>query len=127
MSFVDRIKQTAEDLDLQHKAGKLAEHAGKAAHQAVEQAGEMAYRHRGKVEGALDKAGKAIDDRTEGKYAGKIAKAKEQVGKGVDMLANQRPAHATEEDGWVDPTDAAGNPNPAVVPDPSDPPPATPV
>jgi uncharacterized protein YjbJ (UPF0337 family) len=55
--------------------------------QAKEKAGDLAVDNRARVEGALDKAGAKIDEKTEGKYADKIAKAKSQVTKGVDKIA----------------------------------------
>jgi hypothetical protein len=93
MSFLDKLKQKAEELDLQTKANQLAEQAKVAAHQAKEKAGELAYENRERIEDLADKAGHAIDERTGGKYGDKIAKAKEQVTKGVDKLAEGRPAH----------------------------------
>lgn len=94
MSFVDKIKAKAEELDLPHKAEKLAQEANKAAHQAAEKAGELAHQNKDKVTELLDKAGKVVDDKTQGKYSDTVAKAKEQVTKGVDKLAEKRPGAA---------------------------------
>jgi len=91
MTFMDRLKRRAEELDLQGRADQLAEAAAKAAHQAKDKAAELADENRDKVGNVLDKAGAAIDERTQGKYADKVAKAKVQVAKGVDKLAEQRP------------------------------------
>lgn len=92
MSFLDKIKQKAEELDLEQKAKDLADAAAKAAQQAKEKAGEIAHEQRDKVEEVLDKAGHAIDEKTEGKYHDKVVKAKDSVVKGVDKLAEQRVA-----------------------------------
>jgi uncharacterized protein YjbJ (UPF0337 family) len=92
MTFMDKLKSKAEELDLHAKADRLAHAATKAAQQAREKAGELADENRDKVEGGLDKAGAAIDERTKGKYAVKVARAKQQVSKGVDKLAEQRPS-----------------------------------
>ena len=92
MTFMDKLKAKADELDLQRKADRLADAATKAAQQAREKAGELADDNRDKVERALDKAGTAIDERTEGKYAIKVAKTKQQISKGVDKLAEQRPS-----------------------------------
>lgn len=91
MSFLDKIRQKAEELDLETKAKDFADAAAKAAQQAREKAGEIAHDQRERVEEVLEKAGQAIDERTEGKYHDKVAKAKESVVKGVDKLAEQRP------------------------------------
>ncbi len=93
MTFMDRLKRRADELDLQGKADQLADAAAKAAHRAKDRAAELADENRDKVGGVLDKAGAAIDERTQGKYADKVAKAKQQVAKGVDRLAEQRPDH----------------------------------
>lgn len=74
MTFMDKLKSKAEELDLQGKADRLADAASKAAQQAKEKAGELADENRDKVAGVLDKAGAAIDERTEGKYAAKVAR-----------------------------------------------------
>jgi len=96
MTFMDKLKRKAEELDLQGKAGQLADGATKAAQRAKEKAGALADENRDKVGNVLDKAGVAIDERTEGKYADKVAKAKQQVSKGVDKLAEQRPGRGGE-------------------------------
>ena len=89
---MDKLKNKAEELDLPGKADRLANAATTAAKQAREKAGELADENRDKVEGVIDKAGAVINERTEGQYASKVAKAKQQVRKGVDKLAEQRPS-----------------------------------
>ena len=89
MSLFDKLKQKAEELGLPEKAGQLQEAAGKAAHQAKEKAAELADQNRDKVAGALDKATHVIDEKTDGKYHDKVAKATGAVAKGVDKLAEQ--------------------------------------
>ncbi|HET7398193.1 MAG TPA: Rv0909 family putative TA system antitoxin [Intrasporangium sp.] len=139
MSFFDKLKHKAEELDLPHKAEELADAAAKAAHQAREKAGELAHQNRDKVGEVLEKATKAIDEKTEGKYHDKVVKAKESVVKGVDKLAEQRPgpagaagaaagaagAQASPGAGSDTPlVEDPGMPNPAadgIVPDPDQP------
>lgn len=87
MSFMDKLKHQADEMGLSEKASHLMEEAKKVAGQAKEKAGDLAVENRERVEGALDKAGAKIDEKTEGKYADKIAKAKSQVTKGVDKIA----------------------------------------
>lgn len=86
MSFLDKMKKKADELGLVEKA----EHAAK---QAREKAGELAAENRDKIDNVVTKAGSAIDQRTEGKYADKITKAKEQIAKGVDKVAEKDPGH----------------------------------
>lgn len=114
MSFLDKLKHKAEELDLQKKANELAEQAKVAAQQAKEKAGELAHENRDRIEGLADKAGHAIDEKTGGKYADKIAKAKEQVNRGVDKVAEQRPVH--DVPGPVPPVANPGFTQPDVPP-----------
>jgi len=92
MTFMDKLKSKAEELDLQGKADRLVDAAIRAAQQSREKIGELADENRDNVERVLDKAGAAIDERTEGKYAVKITRAKQRVSKGVDKLTAQRPS-----------------------------------
>ncbi len=92
MGFMDRVKQKAEQYDLQGKAEQFADVVEKTTKDAVEKAGEVAHDNRGKVTSGLDKVGEKIDQRTDGKYHDKVAKAKGTVTKGVDKLAEQRAA-----------------------------------
>ena len=121
MTFMDKLKQRAEELDLQHKADQFADAATKAAHDARERVGELAYENRAKVAEVVDKAGAKVDERTDGKYADKVAKAKQQVAKGVDKLAEQR--GSAGHDAPQDASPAV----PPVAPGPVTPPVAPPV
>ncbi len=99
MSFFDdvsrKVKQKAEEWDVQGKAEKFAAEVDKVAHDAKDKAAELADENRGKIRENLDKAGAKIDERTDGKYADKVARAKETVAGGVDKLAEQRPGGST--------------------------------
>lgn len=87
MSFLDKLKKKAEELDLETKAKHLQEQAAAAAKQAREKAGDFAVENREKIDGLVETAAAKIDAKTEGKYADKVAKVKEQVGHGVDKVA----------------------------------------
>jgi hypothetical protein len=104
MTFMDKLKSKAEELDLQGRSARLGDAATKAAQQAREKAGELADENRDKVERVLDKTGAAIDERTEGKYAVKVARARQQVRKGVDKLAEQRPSQGEQPPTPTDPS-----------------------
>ena len=99
MGFFDdvsrRVKHKAVEWDVQGKAEKVAAELDKVAHDAKDKAAELADDNRGKIRENLDKAGAKIDERTEGKYADKVAKAKDTVAGGVDKLAEQRPGGPT--------------------------------
>lgn len=87
MSFLDKLKKKAEELDLETKAKHLQEQATAAAKQAREKAGDFAVENREKIDGYVDTAAAKIDEKTEGKYADKVAKVKDHVGHGVDKVA----------------------------------------
>jgi uncharacterized protein YjbJ (UPF0337 family) len=99
MSFLDdvtrKVKQKAVEWDVQGKAEKLAAEVDKVAHEAKDKAAGYADDNRGKIREGLDKAGAKIDERTEGRYSDKVAKAKDKVSEGVDKLAEQRPGGPT--------------------------------
>ena len=91
MSFLDKMKKKAEELELDKKAKDLQAAATTAAKQAREKAGDYTAENRSKIDGYVEKAATTIDTKTDGKYADKVAKAKEQVGKGVDKVAEGSP------------------------------------
>ena len=95
MSFLDKMKKKAEELDLETKAKHLQEAATQAAHQARDKAGELATENRDKIDTAIGKASTAIDERTEGKYSDKIDKA-------VDTLQEKTGGGDTHEKSAVD-------------------------
>ena len=74
--------------------------------QAKEKAGDLAVRTASRSR-VVDKAAK-IDEKTEGKYADKIAKAKEQVTKGVDKVAEGTPGTRADTGRWGTPLAAGG-------------------
>lgn len=71
----DEFKKNAED----------------AAHQAKAKAGQVAHDNRDKLAGMLGKLTSKIDEKTQGKYHDKLAKAQDAALKGADKLAEQRP------------------------------------
>ena len=77
MSFLDKMKKKAEELELDKKAKDLQEAATTAAKQAREKAGDFTAENRNKIDGYVEKAATTIDAKTEGKYADKVAKAKQ--------------------------------------------------
>lgn len=92
MGFMEKMKQKAEEYDLQGKAGQFADAVEKTTKDAVVKAGELAHDNRDKVTSGLDKVGAKIDEQTDGKYHDKVTKAKASVTKGVDKIAEQRAA-----------------------------------
>src|SRR3954462_1008360 len=92
MSFMDKLRMKAEELGLETKAKDLQEATLQAAKQAREKAGDFTVENREKIDGYVETATTKIDEKTEGKYADKLAKVKVHVGRGVDKVAE---GHAT--------------------------------
>ena len=111
MSFTDKVKHKADELGLSEKAHQLMDEAKKLASHAKEKAGDLAVDHRDRVESALDTTHAKIDEKTEGKYSDKIAKAKEQVTKGVDKIAEGSARHPST---WSAPAAATGGFDPLI-------------
>jgi hypothetical protein len=88
------MKKKAQELELDKKAKDLQEAAATAARQAREKAGDFTAENRSKIDGYVEKAATTIDAKTEGKYADKVAQAKQTVGKGVDKVAEGSPSTA---------------------------------
>ncbi len=109
MSFLDKMKKKAEELELDKKAKELQTAATNAASQAREKAGDYAAGNRDKIDSYVDKAATTIDSKTQGKYTDQVAKARQGVGKGVDKLAEGAPrtgpGGAAVTDATVDQTD----------------------
>lgn len=99
MSFMDKLKKKAEELDLEAKAKHLQETAAHAAKQAREKAGDLAVENREKIDHYVESATAKIDEKTEGKYHDKVVKVKDQVAKGVDKVAEGRAAGPTTATG----------------------------
>lgn len=139
MSFMDKLKKKAEELDLETKARHLQEAATDAAKHAREKAGDFAAENREKIDGYVETASAKIDEKTEGKYADKVAKVREQVDRGVDKVAEGHtsgPTTATGAAAAAGATDVTGgapfpvdpdapapvSASPLDAPDPIDPP-----
>src|SRR4051812_19028658 len=105
MSFLDRLKKKAEELDLETKARQLQEAATQAAKQGREKAGDFAVENRDKINGYVETATTKIDEKTEGKYADKVAKVREHVDRGVGKVAE---GHASGPSTATGPAAAAG-------------------
>ena len=90
-------KSKAESVasDAKSKAGSVADgaksKAGSVADGAKSKAGSVAHGSKDKVDNLFDKAGSAIDSRTDGKYTDKVAKAKDKASELVDKVAKHRP------------------------------------
>lgn len=83
MPFMEDITKVAKQV------AKEAEHVvGKA----VKQAGELTDANRHKIDDAIDKAGKFVDSRTDGKFSKQIAQVRGAAGKGVEFVAKQKSA-----------------------------------
>lgn len=126
----DRLVAAAKDLGLPPKTEEVIRKADDFIADAVRSAGTFTDERRDKISEFLDKAEKAIDDKTDGKYADKVGKARAQAEKGVAKLAEQgrgtdAPADAPVAPQPAAPTSATASSAPAS-PSPASPSPASP-
>lgn len=89
--LTDGLKAKIEDLQLERRISELTAQAEDLVIRGLAKAGEATHEHRAQIDGLLDKAGSAIDQRTEGKYADKVSRARTQLERGVERLAERRP------------------------------------
>ena len=89
------LEAKARELELDKKLEKFADSADHLLREAAVKAGDYAHDNRGKVEGALDRAGATVDEKTDGKYHRTVEKVKTGVLLGVDWVAEQRESTAT--------------------------------
>lgn len=91
MTITETVKKKIDELELDKRFTEIAGQTERVFKTAVEKAGELAHDRRADIDGLLDKAEGAFNERTEGKYADKVTKAKSSVKTGVDKLAEKRP------------------------------------
>jgi MT0933-like antitoxin protein len=87
----DRIKQLVDELDLETKIAAAVAAGEQAVLRGVEVVGDYAHQHRDDIDTLLDRAGSAVDSRTDGRYADRVGRLRSQVSLGVAKLAEHRP------------------------------------
>lgn len=119
MTATDQLRAALRDLEAKAREleldKKLESFAGQADHllrEAAVKAGDYAHDNRGRVEGAFDRAGSTVDEKTDGKYTRYVEKLRTGVLLGVDWVAEQRESTATPS--WA-PTNRYGH-EPAAAP-----------
>ena len=128
MSFLDKLRKKAEELELETRAKQVQEAATQAAKQAREKAGEFTAEHRDQIDGYVETASAKIDEKTDHRYSGQITKVKEQLEHGVDLVADGygTPGGATGATGAEAAAGAASAPGDRGFPvDPDSPEPVT--
>lgn len=85
--------------DITKVAKQVAKEANHVVGKARKQAGEMTDANRQKIGDAIEKTGKLVDSKTDGKYSKQIAKAKDAAGKGVEFVAKQKSVHIPPRSG----------------------------
>ena len=88
----ETLKQKIDELDLDRRLNELAAQAEQAVNRAIDTAADYAHEHRDDVDRLLTRVSATIDERTDGKYADKVTKVREQVDRGVGKLADRRPS-----------------------------------
>ena len=88
----ETLKQKIDELDLDRRLNEASEQAEQVLRRALDTAAEYAREHRGDVDRMLARVSTTIDERTDGKYADKVTKVREQLDRGVERLAERRPS-----------------------------------
>ena len=117
MAFSESMRRRIEELDLERRLAIASEQGRQAMHRAVESAGSYAHQHRTDIAAILDKAGGAVDRRTDGKYAARVGTLKAQLNRGVARLADRRPTDPGPDPGGpgsgpTDPAPGGSGPRP---------------
>ncbi len=87
----ETLKQKIDELDLDRRLNDFTEHAEQTARRTLDTAAEYAHEHQDDVDRLLTRMSASIDERTDGKYADKVTKVREQLERGVSKLAERRP------------------------------------
>ena len=87
----ETLKQKVDDLDLDRRLNEASVQAEQALKRALDAAAEYAHEHRDDFDRLLTRVSTSIDERTEGKYADKVTRVREQLDRGVERLAERRP------------------------------------
>ncbi|XVX20457.1 antitoxin [Actinomycetota bacterium] len=106
MTFGDNMKRKADEVGLEQKAKDLIDALAEIAKSAVGNAGAYASQHQDKIDEVIEKASQKVNEKTDGKYAVKVEKAKESLHKQSEKLAEQaKSAGAGGAAGAADATD----------------------
>jgi ElaB/YqjD/DUF883 family membrane-anchored ribosome-binding protein len=89
------LEAKARELEPAKKIESLADQADHLLREAAVKAGDYAHDNRDRVEGALDRAGSKVDEKTDGKYTRYVEKLRTGVLVGVDWVAEQRESTVT--------------------------------
>ena len=87
----ETLKQMIDEYDLDRRFNEFTEHAEQAVRRTLDTAADYAHEHQDDVDRLLTYLSTTIDERTEGKYADKVTKVREQLERGVSKLAERRP------------------------------------
>jgi ElaB/YqjD/DUF883 family membrane-anchored ribosome-binding protein len=88
----ETFKQKIDELDLDRRLNELTDQAEHVVGRALDTAADYAHEHQGDVDRLLTRVSTTIDERTEGKYADKVTRVREQLERGVSKLAERRPS-----------------------------------
>ena len=92
----ETLKQKIDELDLDRRLNEASVQAEQVVRRALDTAAEYAREHRDEVDRLLTRVSTTIDERTDGKYADKVTKVREQLDRGVERLAERRTSATTD-------------------------------
>lgn len=92
MTISDQLKKTIDDLEIERHVSRLVAQAEEAVVRAVAAAGDYAHEHGDDIARFLERAGGAVNQRTDARFADVVENVSTQVNRGVAKLAEQRSA-----------------------------------
>ena len=98
MSYADQIKAKLKQSDVEGKLAGLVDGGEKLVNGTVQRAGGLAHERRSDVEALMQKAGGTVNEKTDGKYADRVAKVRDLLLAGVDKVAERRPTPSPAPD-----------------------------
>ena len=93
-TIAEKLVAKAKELGLPPQSETFIRQADTAVTDAVRKTAAYTEQNREKISSALDKAERAVDEKTQGKYTDKLAKARGAAEKGLDKVVEQRTAGA---------------------------------
>ncbi|MEZ5095921.1 MAG: hypothetical protein R2731_07235 [Nocardioides sp.] len=98
MTISDQLKQTIDELEIEKHLSRLIAQAEEAVLRAVTAAGDYAHEHGDDIAAFVQRAGSAVNERTDDRFASVVESVSTQLNRGVAKLAEQRAAEPTDPD-----------------------------
>ena len=96
MNISETLKQKIDELEIERHVTEAIAEAETAVLAAVARAGGVVHERRAEIDGWLQWATEAVNERTEGRYAEHVDTVRGQLAAGVEKIAEQRTEPPTD-------------------------------